>query len=149
MIRALEKIRDYDASKPEGYLDEWQESAAFGACQDIARDALEPGFLEAMRAAAEAALKTARDKVREARRSIGANARWFVIDHEYPQTNSYSGMWVRVLPKKPEGYYDNCVNVKVLELVGKQVFNKRGVGAEFTINAANLISEQQFNMRKP
>lgn len=37
---ALERVTTYDASIPEGYLDEWQEALAFSAVQAIARAAL-------------------------------------------------------------------------------------------------------------
>ena len=37
---ALEEIAQYDASEPEGYLDEWQEANAFTKVQEIARKTL-------------------------------------------------------------------------------------------------------------
>lgn len=39
--KALERIADFDASEQNGYVDEWEEAAAFVRCRQIARDALQ------------------------------------------------------------------------------------------------------------
>jgi hypothetical protein len=38
---ALREIAEFDASDENGYVDEWEEAAAFTKCQDIAKNALE------------------------------------------------------------------------------------------------------------
>lgn len=130
---ALRRIRDYDASRPEGYLDEWQEADAFAAVQQIASETLDPWSGVAARAESRRIERETRQRKRTLLRSIGANTRWYIKD------NAMSGVWVRVLPKGVE--QSDLVEVRVLKVVGSPISTlHRHVGATFTVNVWNLHS---------
>lgn len=130
--RALRRIADYDARKAEGYLDEWQGAAAFGACQEIARNALEPGRAARLQAEARRERQIVRARKRELLRGIGADERHFYRDH------GFHGVFVRVLPRSVES--EDLVWVKVTKVVG-QPSSHLCMHHEFTVNTANLITE--------
>lgn len=137
--KALQRIADYDAKRAAGYIDEWQEAAAFGACQEIARGALDPAYVTAQRAAIATERRVRRERKRELIRGIGANRRWFY------RGSHFDGVWVRVLPRAPDRpeNQEHCVVAKVIEVVGRPSFCARRVGDEFEVNTVNLWPEER------
>jgi hypothetical protein len=102
--RALERMRDFDASKKAGYLDEWCEAEAFRAVRRIAGDALDPAARDA-RVGQEEAIRVAD------RRRVGAltrGQRYFYSDFAGDTKN---GAWVRFL--KGDAEREGIVHVEV------------------------------------
>lgn len=128
--RALERIAGYDASKANGYLDEWQEAEAFEEVKRIAQEALDPEDRTRRVAAKQARLEANRQAIRSLRR----NERYFYTDH----AGTKSGAWVRFLKGDPDRAYDGIVRVKVLERVGNPFSETLRPGAEISMHVANL-----------
>lgn len=129
---ALLKIAGYNVEREHGPLNEWTEAEAFGACQTIAQEALEPGTIARLQAEERARIQRDRDRVRELRRSTGAGKRWFYCASRYPTPR---GAWVTVLNETPESHQDGVVLVKVVDQV---LWREHAVGSRFTVNAWNL-----------
>lgn len=127
-IRALRKIAEWDASRKNGYLDEWQESAAFHAVQRLAQETLDPEA-KARRIAqrnAEVSLNLSRI------RALEKNVRYFLPD--FPK----GGAWVRFLKGDPNRAHDGIVRIQVLERIEGGFNTSMRTGSELEVNVCNL-----------
>lgn len=130
--RALERIRDYDAARSAGYVDEWQEAEAFEAVQRIAGEALDPQRkIDRQRATEnERTANYARIK------SLDKTRRYFYAE----DVIRLKGAWVRFLKGDPDRAYQGIVRVKVVELVGYLMSSSLHPGKEISMYVGNLLT---------